>query len=354
MWPGSPDESLLEAAAGLGARPINAFATVTLPVTVTVPGIIAGSLLMFIPATGEYVVPDLPAFTLSLDDLVIASFVTGPGSSTLPILIYSRNPARPAARHQCAGDDHHPDRRHRRRHRGLADAAAAEDCGGRGGRPPTGPPMATAGDEHYPLDSILFLEALWGDGFLSPGGPEEVERLLSGMDLRGRDVVDIGSGAGGIPILLADRYGAARVIGLDVEATMVAHARAKVERAGLQDRIEIRKVEPGPMPLPDAGADIVFSKDSIVHIPDKEALAADAFRVLKPGGWFVASDWLISHDGEPSPEMADYIAKEDLDFGMASPARYRRALEAAGFVDVSLTNRNPWYRTVRARRAGTS
>ena len=64
--------------------------------------------------------------------------------------------------------------------------------------------------------------------------------------------------------------------------------------------------------------DIVFSKDSIVHIPDKEALAADAFRVLKPGGWFVASDWLISHD-EPSPEMADYIAKEDLDFGMARP-----------------------------------
>ena len=206
--------------------------------------------------------------------------------------------------------------------------------------------MTAAHDEHYPLDSILFLEELWGDGFLSPGGSEEVERLLSGMDLSGRTVVDIGSGAGGIPILLADRCGAARVIGLDVETTMVAHARAKVERGGLEGRIEIRKVEPGPLPLPDASVDIVFSKDSIVHIPDKEALAADAFRVLKPSGWFVASDWLISHDGEPSPEMADYIAMEDLDFGMASPARYRRALEAAGFVDVSLTNRNPWYRTV--------
>ena len=206
--------------------------------------------------------------------------------------------------------------------------------------------MTMAGSEHYPKESILFLEELWGDGFLSPGGPEEVERLLSAVDLGGRTVVDIGSGAGGIPILLADRFGAARVIGLDVEATMVAHARAKAERAGLQDRIEIRRVEPGPMPLPDASVDVVFSKDSIIHIPDKEALAADAFRVLKPGGWFVASDWLISHDGEPSPEMADYIAREDLDFAMASPERYRRALEAAGFVDVSLTNRNPWYRTV--------
>ena len=206
--------------------------------------------------------------------------------------------------------------------------------------------MTMAGDEHYPKESILFLEELWGDGFLSPGGPEEVERLLSGVDLGGRTVVDIGSGAGGIPILLADRFGAARVIGLDVEATMVAHARAKAERAGLRNRIEIRRVAPGPMPLPDASVDVVFSKDSIIHIPDKEALAADAFRVLKPGGWFVASDWLISHDGEPSPEMADYIAREDLDFAMASPERYRRALEAAGFVDVSLTNRNPWYRTV--------
>ena len=206
--------------------------------------------------------------------------------------------------------------------------------------------MTTTHDEHYPLDSILFLEALWGDGFLSPGGPEEVQRLLSGLDVAGRTVVDIGSGAGGIPVLLADRYGAARVIGLDVEATVVAHARAKAKRAGLQERVEIRKVEPGPMPLPDAGVDIVFSKDSIVHIPDKEALAADAFRVLKSGGWFVASDWLISHDGEPSPEMAHYLAKEDLDFGMASPARYRRALEEAGFVDVSLSNRNLWYRTV--------
>ena len=51
------DASLLEAAADLGARPINAFLTVTLPLTV--PGIVAGSLLMFIPATGEYVIPDL-------------------------------------------------------------------------------------------------------------------------------------------------------------------------------------------------------------------------------------------------------------------------------------------------------
>jgi phosphoethanolamine N-methyltransferase len=44
--------------------------------------------------------------------------------------------------------------------------------------------------------------------------------------------------------------------------------------------------------------------------------------------------------------MAAYIAAEALDFGMASPARYERALAAAGFVDVELRNRNAWYREV--------
>ena len=51
------DWELLEAAADLGARPMTTFFTVTLPMTM--PGIIAGSLLVFIPATGEYVIPDL-------------------------------------------------------------------------------------------------------------------------------------------------------------------------------------------------------------------------------------------------------------------------------------------------------
>lgn len=51
------DWSLLEAAADLGAKPVATFFTVTVPMTM--PGIIAGSLLVFIPATGEYVIPDL-------------------------------------------------------------------------------------------------------------------------------------------------------------------------------------------------------------------------------------------------------------------------------------------------------
>ena len=69
---GSLDRSLEEAAMDLGCDPVRAFLLVTLPLII--PAIAAGWML---------------AFTLSLDDLVIASFTTGPGSATLPIRIYS-------------------------------------------------------------------------------------------------------------------------------------------------------------------------------------------------------------------------------------------------------------------------
>ena len=58
------DDSLLEAAADLGAKPFAAFLTVTLPLSL--PGIVAGCLLVFIPAVGEFVIPDLLGGTETL------------------------------------------------------------------------------------------------------------------------------------------------------------------------------------------------------------------------------------------------------------------------------------------------
>jgi phosphoethanolamine N-methyltransferase len=204
-------------------------------------------------------------------------------------------------------------------------------------------------DELYTGSLILILEKIWGEGFLSPGGEAEVGRLVGGHDFTGRSVLDIGCGAGGIDLALVRNHGAGYVTGIDVEDGVIARGRELVEAAGLSDRIGLCKVAPGPLPFPPGTFDIVFSKDSIVHIPDKHAMAAEVFRVLKPGGWFVASDWLIGHDGAPSAQMAAYIKSEGLDFGMASPGRYRDALQAAGFADIRIESRNAWYR-VEARR----
>lgn len=69
----STDESIEEAAQDLGARPAKVFCVITLPLIS--PALVSGWLL---------------AFTLSLDDLIIASFVSGPGSSTLPMVVFSK------------------------------------------------------------------------------------------------------------------------------------------------------------------------------------------------------------------------------------------------------------------------
>jgi ubiquinone/menaquinone biosynthesis C-methylase UbiE len=199
-------------------------------------------------------------------------------------------------------------------------------------------------DPHYPPRLIALLEAVWGEGFLSPGGAEEVARVIGGHDLTGKAVLDIGCGAGGIDIALVESHGAGFVTALDVEDPVLDHARRLVAARGLSGRIGFVKVAPGPLPFPPETFDVVFSKDSIVHIPDKAALMAEVFRVLKPAGWFLASDWLIGHDGLPSPLMAAYIAEEGLDFGMASPAAYQRAMARAGFEEVSTISRNAWYR----------
>lgn len=70
---GTADRSLEEAAMDLGAGPVRAFFDTTLPIIA--PALASGWLL---------------SFTLSLDDLVISSFVSGPGASTLPMVIYSK------------------------------------------------------------------------------------------------------------------------------------------------------------------------------------------------------------------------------------------------------------------------
>ena len=200
------------------------------------------------------------------------------------------------------------------------------------------------GGELYQENLIGILERVWGDGWLSPGGPEEVGRLLRGLDLTGKSILDIGCGAGGVDVTLVRDHGAGYVTGIDVEDTVLAHARQRVEKAGYAGRIGVLKVVPGPLPFPPGTYDFVFNKDSIVHIADKHALMRDVFRVLRPGGWFAASDWLIGHDNEPSLAMKAYIASEGLDFGMASPLRYADAMEAAGFRDIEIRSRNAWYR----------
>lgn len=203
--------------------------------------------------------------------------------------------------------------------------------------------------QEYDDDLTTLLEAVWGEGFMSPGGTEEVDRVLDGLDLTGLAALDLGCGLGGATVHIARQYGVASIVGIDIEDNLIEACVELASRAGLVEKAQFLQVEPGPLPVADASLDMVFSKDAIIHIADKHALARDIFRCLKPGGWFAASDWLAGYTSTPSPEMQAYIEAEGLDFGLASAAVYEAALEAAGFVDIRIADRNPWYRQ-EARR----
>ena len=198
--------------------------------------------------------------------------------------------------------------------------------------------------QEYDENLMALLEAIWGEGFMSPGGIDEVDRYLDGVSLENRTVLDIGCGLGGIDVHLVKKHGAARVTGIDIDAALIERCNLLAHKYGVESRIDFACVEPGPLPFDDASFEIVTSKDSIIHIEDKYELAADVYRLLEAGGWFVASDWLAGYEGQPSPEMQAYLVAEGLDFGLASAKTYADALQRAGFVDIEIVDRNDWYR----------
>ena len=184
------------------------------------------------------------------------------------------------------------------------------------------------------------LELVWGDGYLSPGGEDEMGLFLEGLDVSGKKVLDVGCGVGGCDVALVRKFGAASVLGIDVEAPILERCVARAEREGLADRLSFQQVEPGPFPLADESFDVVFSKDALIHIEDKHALFGEVHRVLRPGGFFVASDWLRRDEEQPGPAAQRWLDVVGLTFGLHSPPYYVDALERAGFKDIATLDRN--------------
>jgi phosphoethanolamine N-methyltransferase len=203
---------------------------------------------------------------------------------------------------------------------------------------------ADVAESGYSGEETDRLQLIWGDGFLSPGGAREVVRILRGADLDGATVLDIGSGAGGADIELVRAHGAAAVVGVDVQRELVELAASRAADEGLGESIEYELVDPdAPLPFADATFDAVFTKDAIIHVADKEALYADAYRVLRPGGRLFVSDWLRGAARELDDEVRRFVEAAGHGFVMISLAETERIVESVGFSDVESEDRRAWY-----------
>lgn len=198
----------------------------------------------------------------------------------------------------------------------------------------------------YPDESAGKLQMIWGEGFLSPGGPAEIARVLGNNSVAGLSILDIGSGAGGAAVVLARDHAARKVVGVDVDQGLVDLALARARKLRLGDRVEYQLIRPGALPFPDASFDAVFSKDAIIHVEDKAALYAEILRVLRPGGRVLIGDWLKSDDASHESLIQEFVAASGHNFTMVSLSYVGKLVSGLGFSEIELEDRQAWYAAV--------
>jgi SAM-dependent methyltransferase len=203
--------------------------------------------------------------------------------------------------------------------------------------------MADDVPHDYDTTMLDMLQIIWGEGYLSPGGPQAVREIMQDIDLRGKRVLDIGCGVGGLDQVLVE-LGAAHVTAVDVASPLIALGRKRMAAAGLSDRIDLQVVAPeAKLPFADGSFDVVFTKDAWLHVLDKPALLRDVHRVLKPGGQLAGGDWMKG----PEPYSADmiyFIELEGIPYHPTTLAEYGVMLHETGFDEIKLLDINAWYR----------
>ncbi|HTO88737.1 MAG TPA: arsenite methyltransferase [Thermoanaerobaculia bacterium] len=165
---------------------------------------------------------------------------------------------------------------------------------------------------------------------LGCGNPTALAKLQTG-----EVALDLGSG-GGIDVLLsARRVGpSGKAYGLDMTDEMLELARENQRKAGVEN-VEFLKGQIESIPLPDASVDVIVSNCVINLSADKDRVLREAFRVLRPGGRFAVSDVVVA--GEiPAAIRQSLLLWVGCVAGALSETDYRKKLEAAGFVDVTV------------------
>jgi SAM-dependent methyltransferase len=166
---------------------------------------------------------------------------------------------------------------------------------------------------------------------LGCGNPHAIASLKPG-----EVVLDLGAGAGFDAFLAARQVeSAGRVIGVDMTPAMLEKARHNAAKAGFEN-VEFRLGEIEHLPVADASVDVIISNCVINLSPDKPAVFAEAFRVLKPGGRLAISDVVAL---KPLPDnLAKSVAAYTCCISGAPEIESLKAmLSSSGFSDIRIS-----------------
>ncbi len=178
------------------------------------------------------------------------------------------------------------------------------------------------------------LEFVYGTGMMTDGGPEATEEMFKGIDLYQKHMLDIGSGLGGMAFYLAEKY-EAHVTGVDINPWMIATSNSR--RSGKLTELTQFDIVNGFGSLsayPDNSFDIVYSKGSLIHVPEKSTYFSEILRVLKPGGQLIVADWYSPTLGHWTDPMEEMIKMEKFILVAETQESFTTQLQSAGFVNV--------------------
>ena len=187
-------------------------------------------------------------------------------------------------------------------------------------------------DSETPFDAALAAS-------LGCGNPTALAELHSG-----EIVLDLGSGGGLDVLLSARRVGPdGHAYGLDMTDDMLALARRNQAEAGVTNATFLKgRIE--AVPLPDAAVDVVISNCVINLSPDKDAVLAEAFRVLRPRGRFAVADIVLLRD-IPDALRGIVALWTGCISGALQDTDYIAKLDAAGFADTGVQVTRRYERT---------
>jgi len=185
----------------------------------------------------------------------------------------------------------------------------------------------------YSRKGILRYEAIFGRTFVSVGGETTTKEFTAQLGLTpGMKVLDIGCGTGGSAFYMARRYGV-DVHGVDLATNMIELAqdyRTEMEPE-VKHRVQFYVEDATLMPYPKDFYDVVYSRDTILHIEGKEQLFQTFLETLKPGGKLMISDYCCG-DQEHSQRFKDYVA--DRGYKLYNVNGYGDIIRKAGFQNV--------------------
>ena len=160
-----------------------------------------------------------------------------------------------------------------------------------------------------------------------------VDVIVAPAGIEGRHhVVDAGCGVGGTAFHLGRTRGC-KVTGVNLCSTQLEIAESKAVNANLGERIEFEYADCSrSLPFADDSVDVVVNIESARHYSDRRRFLHEVYRILKPGGSIVASDWMV-RDVIPDSQYERYIQPLCEDWMMCrleSQSSYTRLLQEAG------------------------